>query len=276
MNWLKDLWQKIKKFIESIFKPDEPVPTPEPELDPTKWLGVGFDRNGDLLDPVEVADQLVRNGLNCTSVGIVGRDNNDPFDMVAVRKWLPKWIEAMRAKNIVTIVTLTGTGGPDGGLGRPQFSDDWFNSMLDVMIEIGTDLVVLSPYCEGNIKEGAQEPAKSKIRGWANFVDERWTGMKGWNYQCNPKLSEVPTGYIGIYHPQRWDWGYAGQVCITDAPISPRFMTGDYPNEQVIPDQLEAIARQTREAGKGFIKWGQWEHAEIETAAIEALGKVSK
>lgn len=177
----------------------------------------------------------------------------------------------MRSRNIITIVTLTGTGGPNGGLSQAKFSNEWFKSMIDAMNEIGTHLVILSPFCEGNIKEGATEPTKSKIYGWKKITEDNWSGSKGWNYQCVPTPREVPSGWIGIYHPQNWGQGYAGQVCITDAPIRPGFTTGDYPNQEVIPEKLTELAKQVRGAGKGFIKWGQWEKPEIETDAIDAV-----
>ena len=115
---------------ENSSRPDPP-PSPPPsavsfETNPARLIGCGFDRNGDLLNPYTVARALKAAHLNATSVGFFGHDSADPHDLDAARRWLTRWLAAMRAQGILTVVTITGTGGPDGGLSRAEFSDEWF------------------------------------------------------------------------------------------------------------------------------------------------------
>jgi hypothetical protein len=258
--------------------PDRPPSPPAAvvsfETDPTRLVGCGFDRNGDLLNPNEVARALKAARLNATSVGFFGHDSADPHDLKAVRRWLTPWLAAMRAEGILTLVTITGTGGPDGWLSRAEFSDEWFTSCINVLVSLGTNGVMVCPVAEGCIKEAADEPTRSKILRWYRITAERWPGLKGWNFQPRPSPGDVPPGWIGIVHPQSRGDGYPGCLILTDAPLFPRYKTGRYPTEAIIPSELTAFVRQVRAAGKGYVEWGTWERAEIDTAAIQAVGAV--
>ena len=242
------------------------------ETDPTRLVGCGYDRNADLLDPSVVARRLKAAHFNATSVGLFGHDSADPRDLAAVRRWLAQWLAAMRAQEIVTVVTITGTGGPDGGLSRAEFCDEWFRGCIDLLVSLGTTGVIVCPVAEGCIKEGASEPTRSKILRWYKITEARWPGMKGWNFQPRPSADDVPSGWIGIVHPQSRNDGYPGCLILTDAPMRPRYKTGRYPNETIVAPELTSLVRQFRAAGNGFIEWGTWERAEIGTVAIQAVG----
>ena len=69
-------------------RPSPPAAGVSFENDPTRLVGCGFDRNGDLLNPNEVARALKAAHLNATSVGFFGHDSADPHDLDAVRRWL--------------------------------------------------------------------------------------------------------------------------------------------------------------------------------------------
>jgi hypothetical protein len=263
---------------ENSSRPDPP-PSPPPsavsfETNPARLIGCGFDRNGDLLNPYTVARALKAAHLNATSVGFFGHDSADPHDFDAARRWLTPWLAAMRAQGILTVVTITGTGGPDGGLSRAEFNDEWFTTCINVLVSLGTNGVMVCPVAEGCIKEGADEPTRSKILRWHHITAARWPGMKGWNFQPRPSPGDVPPGWIGIVHPQSRGDGYPGCLILTDAPLFPRYKTGRYPTETIVPSELSAFVRQVRAAGKGYVEWGTWEHAEIDTAAIQAVGAV--
>jgi hypothetical protein len=255
----------------------------KPSPQPNQILGTGYDRNGDIIDATKVAQLHAMAGLNACSVGFFGRDSNDFTDIEAAKKFLTNWVTVMRNYNIFTLITITGTGGTNwqngGGLALAKYDDAWFNSCLNVILELGPELIMCTPVAEGNIKEGAVEPAKSKIIRWYALTKQRLVGFQlGWNYQCVPTPSQVPSGWVGICHPQTWEAGYANQIVLTDAPINPRITTGTYPTEVVIPSQLTALAKQCRQAGKGFIKWGQWENNTMGDNGIEtdAIGAVSE
>jgi hypothetical protein len=242
------------------------------ETDPTHLVGCGYDRNADLLHPDVVARRLKAAHFNATSVGLFGHDSADPHDLAAARRWLAPWLAAMRAQGIVTVVTITGTGGPNGWLSRAEFSDEWFRGCIDLLVNLGTTGVIVCPVAEGCIKEGAGEPTRSKILRWYKITDAKWPGMKGWNFQPRPSADDVPSGWIGIVHPQSRNDGYPGCLILTDAPMRPRYKTGQYPMETIIAPELTSLVRQFRAARKGFIEWGAWERAEIDTVAIQAVG----
>jgi hypothetical protein len=258
----------------------EPPPSPPTsavsfETNPARLIGCGFDRNGDLLDPYAVARALKAAHLNATSVGFFGHDSADPHNLDAARCWLTPWLAAMRAQGILTVVTISGTGGPDGDLSRAEFNDEWFTACINLLVSLGTNGVMVCPVAEGCIKEGADEPIHSKILRWHHITAARWSGLKGWNFQPRPSRGDVPPGWIGIVHPQSRGDGYPGCLILTDAPLFPRYKTGRYPTEAIIPSELTAFVRQVRAAGKGYVEWGTWEHAEIDTAAIQAVGAAS-
>jgi hypothetical protein len=255
--------------------PSPPATVVSFETNPARLNGCGFDRNGDLLNPYTVALTLKGAHLNATSVGFFGHDSADPHNLGAARHWLTPWLAAMRAQGILTIVTITGTGGPDGGLSRAEFSDEWFTACINLLVSLGTNGVMVCPVAEGCIKEGADEPTRSKILRWHHITAARWPGMKGWNFQPRPSPGDVPPGWIGIVHPQSRGDGYPGCLILTDAPLFPRYKTGRYPTETIIPSELTAFVRQVRAAGKGYVEWGTWEHAETDTAAIQAVGAAS-
>lgn len=244
-------------------------------VDPATCVGTGYDRNGDFLDPAEVAKKLYKAGLNATSIGFFGHDTNDFMDVKGQKKWLTAWVNAMREYNILTLITLTGTGGGEGGFGHPKYTDQWIRDIVDVVVSLGHELVMICPTAEGDIKEGATEPARTKFRKLHDEINARWTGLKGYNLITNPHPTQVPEGWIGIYHPQAWGRGYKGQLCVTDAKVRPDINQGQYPNEKVIPDKLTAFAQQTHDEGKGFIYWGQRDNKEIEQAALDALSMVN-
>jgi len=258
-------------------RPDPPPPPSAVsfETNPARLIGCGFDRNGDLLNPYTVAQALKAAHLNTTSVGFFGHDSADPHDLDAARRWLTPWLAAMRAQGILTVVTITGTGGPEGGLSRAEFSDEWFTACINLLVSLGTNGVMVCPVAEGCIKEGADEPTRSKILRWHHITAARWPGMKGWNFQPRPSPGDVPPAWIGIVHPQSRGDGYPGCLILTDAPLFPRYKTGRYPTEAIIPSELTAFVRQVRAAGKGYVEWGTWERAEIDTAAIQAVGTAS-
>ncbi|MHB8520340.1 MAG: apiosidase-like domain-containing protein [Limisphaerales bacterium] len=268
--------QVSNAVAENWSRPDPP-PSPPPsvasfETNPARLIGCGLDRNGDLLNPDTVARALKAAHLNATSVGFFGHDSADPHNLDAARRWLTPWLAAMRAQGILTVVTITGTGGPDGGLSRAEFSDEWFTACINLLVSLGTNGVMVCPVAEGCIKEGADEPTRSKIFRWHHITAARWPGMKGWNFQPRPSVGDVPPGWTGIVHPQSRRDGYPGCLILTDAPLFPRYKTGRYPNEVIIPSELTSFVRQVRAAGKGYIEWGTWERAEIDTAAIKAVG----
>jgi hypothetical protein len=237
-------------------------------------LGVGCDRNGDLINPVEYAALLSANGQNATSIGFFGRDDNDPMQVEAQYVWLLKWLTAMRAKGITTLITSAGTGGGDGGLANSRFSDAWQSRVLAVMKRLGPELVIYSPVCEGNIKEASDPNVQRKILGWHTMTQVQLVGWKlGWNFQCRPTPQDVWPGWIGICHPQNWSDGFPGQIILTDARMTPRINEhdGDYPNEVVIPGALTNFFTQRTKAGISCIYWGQWETNKINTAAVAAV-----
>lgn len=267
---MSSIIEKIRTFFYALFN------SPKFEEDHTKLLGVGFDRNAAKVDPVKVARLLQSAGLNATSIGFWGHDRIDEWqDFAKAEKYLKKWVGAMRDRGITTHINVTGTGGPGGGMGRPEFSIDWFNKVLDVMARIGTKGVIFSPMVEADIKEGANAQTREKFLEWFRMTERRWPGKRAWNFQAQPAPNQVPPGWIGVSHPQRWNASHTGFLAITDAPINPRINEGQYPNEKAT-SALTDCARGFRQRGIGFIYWGQHEDSTIEEDAIKYVSGARK
>ena len=265
---------------------------------PSEMIGFGVDQSWMYIDMNKFGDEMVKAGVNTTSIGLFGCNKDktetqtlpwgyymDHFD--EMKPTLTKFLDAMKKRRITVYVTITGwnhrNGNPDINTGKPsticsgQYSLEWFNHILDYFIERGTDGIVLCTAGEPVPNYGDGGPCISKFYQFSNLLDTRWTGMKGWNLGVRP--TSAPPGYFIEYHPQKSNERTpAGCIVLTDGPAASEFGNSDPVNPSIENGPaLQAFIKKINSEGKGFIWWGMSFNGKVvDYNGIKIIGEAVK
>lgn len=217
------------------------------------------------ISAADLATALYSAGLNYTYVELL----SDPYSSITKPEFqLPlfkTYVEAMRAKNITTIVNLVhGKLKDEEGdyICQDAFGDAYFSNILNyVNNTIGPDKLIIGANHEW--VSGCQERRNSEISTLLNYgtTAEKMFYMtaKGSNYYMtvHPDPSEaIPSGALDVM-----DGGDILKMTSTvnsDGSVS------------AVPDKLEAYAKSVIACGSGIIYYG-YAQTSIDTNAIQAL-----
>lgn len=219
------------------------------------------------INPVELANQLSSNGLSYTYVELL----SDPYNSVTKPEiQLPKfkaYVEAMRAKNITTLVNLVHGKLNDGEgdyICKPAFGDAYFNNILNyVNNTIGPNKVIIGANHEW--VGGCQDRRNSEISTLLSYGTPAekmfYMSAKGSNYYMaihSAPDETFPSGALNVM-----DGGDILKMTSTvnsDGSIS------------AVSNKLEAYAKSVIACGSGIIYYG-YAQKSIDTTAIQALGR---
>lgn len=265
---------------------------------PAQMLGVGIDNGWMWVDASSFGDELVKNGVNCTSIEVFGcGPTKDTWPTLAIdpkrghwmepSRWgevkdkLDDFMDAMKERRITVNVTLTGWnyrgGATDPANGKPsticstRFDDAWFANAVSYFASRGTEGVILTASAEPGI--GRNMECISKFDRWTAILNSKWQGMKGWNKGARPK--SAPAGYFIVYHPANQnDTPPKGSIVLTDSPVGGTIFQGSPAETATLnPAAATAYARKVRLGGSGFITYGypftSWK---IDKDGIKAVG----
>lgn len=273
---------------------------------PKHMLGFGFDNCWMWVDAADAGDELVRNGVNCTSIDLFGCgptcdvypikpiDPNrgywmEPTRWPVVKLHLDTFMLEMWRRRITVIVTLSGWGfrggcpDPANG-GKPsticsaRFDSAWFANSVGYFIQRpiakrGTVLIASAePY------GGKNTGCYSKFDTWTMILDSGWQdNMKGWNKGTTPRTA--PQGYFVVYHPQRQaDIPPRDAIALTDSPVGGTLVKpGPAETTTVDPAKLTPYFKMLRSRGIGPVYYGYpFNGWNIDRAGIRAVGEAGK
>ncbi|MFA5126312.1 MAG: hypothetical protein WC462_04915 [archaeon] len=245
-----------------------------------KPMGYGVENKWMNIDAQQLANELSTNGLKLTHVEFLGYGREPYYDSPSVL--YPKFltfVEEMRKKDIIVFVNMVnwnkGVHLPENGsvsICDSKYSDVWFSGILDFMVnQVGTKGIILQSASEWGNGEGAGCPEKAQR--WATLVEQSWTGAKSWNKGTQP--TSAPPGYdVFEYHPGNLNSIPNGALITTDHPGSLEPLQNGQLRGYANPTALENYATKVYDSGAvAFIYYG-FSHERIDSAAIQAIGRV--
>jgi len=245
-----------------------------------KPIGYGVENNWMNIDAAQLASELSANGLTLTHVEFLGYGRETGYDNPAAlySKFLT-FVEEMRKKDITVFVNIVnwnkGVHLPENGgvsICDSKYDDAWFSGILDFFVnQVGTDGIILQSASEWGDGQGAG--CEEKAERWNNMMANRWTGMKSWNKGTQP--TSAPSGYNFFeYHPGNLNTIPNGALITTDHPGSLEPLQNGNLRGYANPTALESYASTVYDSGAiAFIYYG-FSHSQIDSAAIQALGRV--
>jgi hypothetical protein len=147
---------------------------------PDRLVGYGIVNHWHAVDPERLAARLAASGLNFTLVEYVpgewaDMDTGPEPDGIlpVVRRQLPHFIRAMRAREIWTLVSLVNANGSR----QRTKADAWFRGQLEfIRTAVGPDRVILQSVSE---TQGTREEML-KMEDWTRAVAFDWPGEKSY------------------------------------------------------------------------------------------------
>jgi len=248
-----------------------------------QFLGYGPVRHWmdfSVISPEQLAGQLAANGLTATYIEYTGIDDgpntatqimNNPSIMYGSAK---RFVDAMRAKNIVTFINYINWNFPDL-CNDSKFSDKWFTDGMGGLITAlgGTDKVIIQMGLEAAEKSGA---CWQKAERWNNWMAQNWGGMK--SYSPNGEVKTAPSADWFISPSVDVGSPFAvGAIVTTDDPEALRAIAGGDGSGNVIPANLENYAGGINiPCHSGFIYYDYGYHGKpMDIGAIQALGRIA-
>jgi len=217
------------------------------------------------IDPVELANQMSANNLTLAYVEFLA-DQYDPLRTPAVLfPKLKAFVEAMRAKNITTMINMVhGKLKDEQGdyICKNAFDDAYFNNILNFMItEIGSDKVILQANHEW--VSGCQD----KRDKWINvLLNSAWTGGK------SSYMVARGTQYYLEVHPDPGQDYPSGALVTMDNGETLKMVSIDHNGwVEAVPSKLQAYAQSVIQCGSGVVYYG-FGQTSIDSGAIQALG----
>ncbi len=219
------------------------------------------------INPTELATALYNNGLSYTYVELL----SDPYNSVTKPELqLPKfktYVEAMRAKNITTIVNLVHGKLNDGEgnyICRDAFGEAYFNNLLNYVNNIiGSDKIIIGPNHEW--VSGCPERRANEINTLLSYN----TNSEKMFYM----IAKGPRHYMAV-HPAPDEGIPSGALNVMDGGEVLK-MTSTVNSDgsvSAVPDKLEAYAKSVLACGSGIIYYG-YAQSFIDFGAIQALGR---
>jgi len=250
---------------------------------PVKPIGYGVENNWMNINAAQLANELYANNLTITHVELLGYGKETGYENPSAL--YPKFltfVEEMRKKDITVFVNIINWNKgvsryyPENGdvsICESQYSDSWFSGILDFMVnQVGTEGIILQTASEWGNGQGAG--CEEKAIKMNKLMEQRWTGMKSWNYGTQP--TSAPAGYtVFEYHPGDLNTIPSGALITTDHGGSLEPLQNGNVRGFANPIVLEDYARKVYNSDAvGFIYYG-FAHSQIDSAAIRALGKVA-
>ena len=255
---------------------------------PKDMLGFGTDTFWLYVNPDNLANSMVPNGVNCTHVEIFNcspslaqSQTDDPsphgfwtadkFD-AQLKPTLDIFLKVMQERKITTVVTFFG------GHDMSKVNDDIFFKILNFLKARpqGIEGIIINLAAEPG--SWTKEPYPGYFNHLTQMLDQNWTGMKMWNYGTRP-LS-APAGYMIEWHPQvMTDYGpnNPSVMVIPDSSVWFGLNIDGSLKSKIDPNKIIPYIKSVRSSGNGFIYYGQrfmgWD---IDTIGIKAIGDAAK
>lgn len=267
---------------------------------PSEMIGFGVDQSWMWLDADKLGDALVKAKVNTTSIGLFSCNQTanpmqppagpwgywmDDFD--GLKPYLTKFLDSMKKRRITVYVTLCGWNQQNGNfdpqtgkgatIGCSRYNAAWFNHILDYFVERGTDGLVLNTAGEPVPNYGPGGAHMAKFYEFTNILNQRWTGMKGWNLGVRP--TSAPPGYWIETHPQKsTDKLPAGCIVLTDGPAASAFGNADPATRFIFNGPgLQSWIQTIHGQGSGFIWWGMsFDGKQVDYNGIKIIGDAVK